>query len=752
MKKLSLSRRSFLRYLGGGVAGGVLLHDLGPLFAIAPGDRSRILAWEPVPYPVPLPGDVGGADHDAARLARFTVVDDLVVPPGFRYEVIAQWGERFGPADVPDRQITFGYNADYVALLPTERAEEFFLFVNHEYISATPWLQGYQEVRGLALHQDGQIGDFPLAGGPLDPAEVPPARLEEATGVRTLCRAALADLGVSILRVRRRPEGGYAVVRDASDHRRIHGWGRQNVAAETPLRMTGPVAGMGIQAVGTIANCSGGVTPWGTALTCEENYQDQTSEYLTPSGRVLPGSEPVFEGAPSLSAAGLPFEFSGLCSGLTLRPDPRSFGWVCEVDPATGAMWKHTALGRFRHENVAPRTEPGRPLAAYMGDDRRGGHVWKYVSRDPLGDPGDKANRRLFEAGTLYVARFEPDYTGRWIPLSPDTPLRIPEPSFCATGFLWLPARPTGGWTAVGTYPGGQAVSPQSWMEAVAAYAGAPFDQLTLGDLVAAAATDPQAVLLLDAFVMANAAGGTPCARPEDLEVHPHDHSVYIAFTDSNGSGDGAPDTRIFPDSRGANSRQYGAIYRLVEDGNDPAARTFTWGRFVSSGECADGGGGFACADNLAFDPDGNLWMVTDISTTVHNFPVNRDEGSAPGTARFPGVFGNNAMFIIPTAGPDAGVPRCFATGPMECEMTGPWYTEDDCVLLSIQHPGEVTGTRNYPGLAQPSEIRDREIPIAGRDGQLFVQQRTVPLGSNFPALRPGAVPRPCVVCMRQLQ
>jgi secreted PhoX family phosphatase len=691
-----------------------------------------------------LPGDSGDPAEDAIRLAHYEVIDDLVLPEGFRYEVIAKWGDRFGPADDPARQIVFGYNADFVALIPTSVADEFYLVVNHEYISATPWLQGYPEVYGVSLHENGRAGELTLASGKLDIEAAPPSQLETVRAVRRICKAGLADLGVSILRVRRDNAGGFAVIADASDHRRIHGYGRVNVDPSSPLELTGPAAELRISAPGTFANCSGGVTPWGTVLSCEENFQDQTAELLTPSGRPLPGSAPIFEGEESAGAAGLPFELMGLCSGLNPVPDPRAYGWVCEIDPATGALWKHTALGRFRHENVALRVERGRPLAAYMGDDRRGGHIWKFVSADIVRDPNDPSNRRLFEQGTLFVARFDENFTGHWLPLIPETPLNPVDPDYCADGVVSLPRRPDGGSTRVG-----QDISLAKWKAEIERYAGRGFERVALGDLVAANAP-AQAVLLLDAFLMANAIGGTPCARPEDLEVHPFDRSVYIAFTDSSGDEDGSPDARIFPDSRRTNSRQYGAIFRLVEHDNDPAATTFSWGRFVAAGECAEGGGGFACADNLAFDSSGNLWMVTDITTHSLNFPVNREKNSAPGMRRFPGIFGNNAMFMIPTYGPEVGRPKCFAIGPMECELTGPCFAPDGSLLLAVQHPGEAFGTRGDPTVPQPLEIRDREIHITGRDGRVFVQRRVVPLGSNFPSKTVGAVPRPCVVHIRR--
>lgn len=741
-----LTRRQFLCYVGAGATALAAPPGLGPLLHGRDSEHASAFAWpnwSNVPYPVPLPGDPGSPRDDAARLAHFSVTDDLVLPTGFRYDVVAKWGDRFGPADDPARQVVVGYNADFVALFPTTSPDDFLLLINHEYISATPWLQGYPEVYGESLHEHGRAGDLPLAESAIDLADAPPDQLETVRAVQRICKAAMADLGITILRVRRDAERGYRVVADAPDHRRIHGFGRINAGPDAPLTLTGPAAELKILTAGTFANCSGGVTPWGTALSCEENFQDQVAEAVTPSGRTLAGAAPIFQGEKSESPANLPFEFLGLASGLSPTPDPRGFGWVCEVDPQTAALWKHTALGRFRHENVALRVEPGKPLAAYMGDDRRGGHIWKYVSAESVRDPHDPNNRALFERGTLYVAQFQPEFSGRWIPLVPETPLAPVNPAQCADGVVSLPRRPDGGAERVGAD-----VSPEGWRAQIETYTGLPFDHTTLGALVAKGAP-AQAVLLLDAFLMANAAGGTPCARPEDIEVHPFDRSVYIAFTDSTGDEDGSPDARIFPDSRRENSRQYGAIFRIVETDDNPAATTFAWGKFVAAGECAEGGGGFACADNLAFDPAGNLWMVSDITTSAHNFPVNRDGDSRPGTKKFPGVFGNNAMFMIPTAGPDAGNPRCFATGPMECELTGPCFTPDGAMLISVQHPGEARGTRGDPNVPQPLEIRDRELHIMGRDGKVFIQKRTVPRGSNFPANRLGAVPKPCVVCIR---
>lgn len=777
----TLSRRSLLMYVGYGTANLLAGPALGPLAAAAeavaaaaaaPGPAGWVRAnglpdWVPVAYPLPIPGDGGSADTDARRLARYDVKDALVLPGGFRHAVVARWGDPFGPAGAGVR---FGYACDYTGLVPVAGTDdEHWLLVNHEYISARPWLQGWDEVLAAEfgpcpVTADGKLGGHRLAGLKVDLLDGQDrARLSagELAAARTLCRAALSDLGVSVLRVRRGRDGAVTVVRGSPDHFRVTGLPDANrrFADAGRLRVAGPAAALiGTTATGTFANCSGATTPWGTFLTCEENFQDQVAEHVRPDGSPLAAAGKRFAGVDQPvgdhPAGDLPFEFEGLGTGVEPPLDGRQFGWVCEVDPASQTLTKLTGLGRFRHENVSLRVAAGRRLAAYMGDDRRGGHLWKFVSDDVVTDPSSPATAALLRKGTLHAARLDADYTGRWVPLAPGTPVAKPSPEDTADGVVWLPARPAGGHVLVGTAAAaGAEASVRQWQARVERFAGKPLERVTLGDLVRGA--DAQAVILTDAFAMANAAGATPCARPEDVEVHPADGSVYVAFTDTTGSRDGSPDESVFPDSAKRNSRQYGAIYRLREDGDDPAAGTFTWGRFVAAGELADLGGGFACADNLAFDPAGHLWVVCDVTTPAHNFPVTRSaaDGSEPGDKNFLGVFGNNAMFVVPTAGPLAGVPHCFAVGPTECELTGPTFTPDGrTLLLSVQHPGELHGTRRGGGRpGDPRGLRDadeRALVIADRQGRLFEQRRRVPLGSNFPAKELGQVPRPCVVCV----
>ncbi len=797
-QRADIDRRSFLRYVGAGAAAAgastfysscassTRSEGLGADGSDPHGALKAKIAertgynwvslegqpqWGPVQYPTPLPGDPGPKNADARRLAHFTVRDTISLPEGFRFDVIAAWGDPIGPAGAA--QFRFGFSNDYTGLTPIPgKANDYWLFVNHEDLSAGVWLQGYAQATGgvlpkveLTANPEEPRGGFLWINGQkqprsfirLDGGEVPEA-LRNA--LDELGAKALGDLGVSVLQVRRDEQGRFTVVPEGV-HWRISGVSRQDDPVR-PVQVSGPAAPLfGGAPAGTFCNCSGGTTPWGTFLTCEENIDNHVNEPVDAAGKLVDtraglAASGDFKPGGLENSERLPLYLNGLGTCLKKPLDGRRYGWVCEVTPQTGEIVKHTALGRMRHENAALRCEQGKRLAVYMGDDCRGGHVWKFVSDETVQDPSDPANSKLLEKGVLYAAKFEPDFTGRWIAVTPDTPLAAPQ---IHSTHLKLPKRPDGGLESVGeSTPRRAYTPPEEWVKSIEAFAGKPFDQCTLGDLVRPDGAAPgsveyqrlqEGVVKMDAFAMANAIGATPSARPEDLETHPFDHSVYIAFTDATGGSDGSPDPRIFPDCQRKNTRQYGAIYRLAEDGEgetgDPASRTFTWGKFVSSGETADGGGGFACADNLTFDPLGNLWMVTDVSTSSLNAPVDRQtKETQPGSSKFRGVFGNSAMFMIPTAGPNKGVPFCFATGPVECELTGVTFTEDGKTLIvSVQHPGGRNGARSA---ANPS--RKAEMRIADRNNRIFTQIRETPIGSNFPSGELNAAPRPAVVCI----
>jgi secreted PhoX family phosphatase len=410
---------------------------------------------------------------------------------------------------------------------------------------------------------------------------------------------------------------------------------------------------------------------------------------------------------------------------------------MVEVDPANPNDYgtKHTWLGRYRHEAVGIRAEAGKKLAFYSGCDRRSGHLYKFISKGTVSNPKDKANSRLLQDGMLYAAKFNPDGTGQWIALNPDTPVNPEMPSVHAGGMITLPKRPDGG-----------IFKAEKDQDAVA------FKQKfkTLGELYEGNAEEKQGAILIDAHFAANAAGATCTARPEDTDIAP-DGSLFVTFTSGSSSGsDGGPDLRVFKGSDGK-AYEYGWIMRVVEDGNDPAAMTFRWKTLALGGEPADGGAGFANPDNLLIDKGGNVWMVNDMSSDKLNVAVPQGrldkEGKPISQANLRGVFGNNAIWFIPTIGSNAGETYMFGYGPMECETTGPFFTADEQTLfLAIQHPGEVNGIRR----AGVAGYEDRVISMRTPKGQEFMQTRRVPIGSNWPGKKPNDPPKPAVVAIRR--
>jgi hypothetical protein len=185
------------------------------------------------------------------------------------------------------------------------------------------------------------------------------------------------------------------------------------------------------------------------------------------------------------------------------------------------------------------------------------------------------------------------------------------------------------------------------------------------------------------------------------------------------------------------------------DNNNDPSALTFKWSMFSFGGEPADGGLGFSNPDNLEFDNRGNIWMVTDMSTSRHNkaVPSRTDKNGKPlKQTELVGLFGNSSIWYIPTSGPNAGKAFMFGYGPMGCETTGPFLTPDNKTLfLAVQHPGEDNGIR------KDMKTETRMFAMRTTDGQEFMQERIVPIGSNWPSKQPNAAPRPAVVAIRRL-
>jgi secreted PhoX family phosphatase len=508
--------------------------------------------------------EAGPNAFSSFRAIAASTADAFQVPEGYRADVLIGWGDQFANAD--GTTYTYGFNNDFLAYFPLRDSDEGLLFVNHEYPS--PFFQ-----HGVTTAAD------------KTPEQI---ALEQDA------------VGNAIVHVRRNGDGVFEVVSPSPYNRRITGR-TPDFALTGPLAGNPAYAGVGTEASGSLANCSGGITPWGTALSCEENYQDMVPTYGW-----------------SEDKAGTPDYVDG--DGSNPATQPAKYGWVCEHDPfdPSSEPRKHTALGRFRHENTAFRARPDRSFVLYMGDDRNDGGVYKFVSALPF-RPGHRTeNLRILTEGKLYVARWEPD--GRR--------------EFDASGNLISATSGTGTWREV-----------------------------VVDELVDAHARIGAAVGA-DEWLAHYATN-----RPEDVEVD-EDGTVYIALTNNNVS------------TSATNARDvHGSIRRLREADDDPTAMSFSWEDFAAggpSGRSDPGEQGFSSPDNLVFDKAGNVWVVTDISSSALNVndPVK--------------FHANNAVFMVPRTGPNAGVAFRFANMPVHAEGTGPYFTPDEKTLfVNVQHPGE---------------------------------------------------------------
>ncbi|MEM1366437.1 MAG: alkaline phosphatase PhoX [Cyanobacteria bacterium P01_H01_bin.15] len=701
--------------------------------SVAAQSAAQKFLFTPVRVPHPQPWEKLDPAQQKAQYATYEVQDELVLPEGYTYDLIASWGDPVGDSH-------FGFNNDYVAYIP-DSAERGFLVVNFEYIDGPMWLTTHETVtkKNLPIQSVLQTLD---GGGAINVADLPDSNPLKGQLI-AIAKAGLTDLGMGILGMRQTAEGVWE--RTFEGDRRITGI--SGLEDDRYLRSTGPAVtvfnkpdklgyedGLGARIIGTFQNCAGGTTPWGTVLSAEENFQSQVPEAVKADGSSFaPLHTPYIIGQRGLSGAANAFGLAG-----------NKYGWMVEVDPSNPDDYgtKHTLLGRFRHEAVAVRAETGQPLTVYSGCDRRGGHLYKFVSQERIKDPTDKANSELFAEGILYGAQLEPDGIGRWLPLLPETAIDPVRPSTIVSELredqqvvaLPHPDRQQGG-IFFATNDQQIELYRQQYQ--------------TLGDLYVGEGIAKQGAILIDAHFAASAVGVTCTARPEDTELAP-DGSLYIAFTSGTGSREGGPDRRIFVGPQGETNYEFGWIMRLIEDSNDPAAQTFRWEMFALGGEQGSEGAGFSNPDNLAFDRKRNLWMVTDIGSGAQNRPVSvrLDAPGAPleNSRQLLGLFGNNSAWVIPTTGENAGVAVPFAIAPMESEICGPCFgPADKTLFMALQHPGEIRGPR------QNARSATGIYSMQTTNGDVFMQNRRVPLGSNWPANRDKQVPRPSLVAVRRL-
>ena len=740
---MAIKRREFLAFLGG-ISGSMLLDVLPsdrqilqvsmPFMGSGMGAGSEAFAasspamsFQPIKGAMPLVTDAFSPSQQPSAYKNYEVKDDLVLPEGFTYDLVASWGDRVGDS-------RFGYNNDYVSLVETS-ANEGYLTINFEYISSIPWEQSYAKVIGKSLPFAEVTAELQSLGAKDLDAWTLVDNNSLKDKIKAIAKEALIDLGIGVISVRRNADGKWERTYSNAD-RRITGI--SGLEDGRYLKSTGPAVeifrktkGMGYvdklgdRIIGTFNNCAGGTSPWGTVFSAEENFQNFVPEPVMADGTSLDPSKKKFSKAEGeLNGLGNPFGMAG-----------NKYGWMVEVDPANPNDYgtKHSWLGRFRHEAVGIRAEADKQLVFYSGCDRRGGHLYKFVSQGIVKNPQDKSNSQLLESGMLYAAKFNPDGTGRWIALKSSTVVNPDLPEVHIGKMIPLPKRPDGGIF--------NATKSEEITEFKSKFK-------TLGNLYEGSDRQKQGAILIDAHFAANAVGATCTARPEATVVGANG-SLFITYTSGSLSAtEGSPDQRIFKGADGQ-ALEYGWIMRLNEKENRPDAMEFTWTMVATGGEPADGGLGFANPDNLAIDRGGNLWMVTDMSTDKYNLaiPSRVDSTGKPvSQSDLRGLYGNSSIWYLPTSGTDAGKAFLFGLGPMECETTGPYFSRDQQTLfLAVQHPGEVKGIR------KDMATESRQFAMRTTDGKEFMQTRKVPLGSNWPSLKPNEPPKPSVVAIRKI-
>lgn len=531
------------------------------------------------------------------------------IAKGYDADVLLRWGDPI-TADAPEFDVMnqsaeaqlkqFGYNNDYVGFAPLDAdGARGLLCVNHEYTN--------EEVMfpGIGRQDEAAYADM----------------------TKELVDIEMAAHGGTVVEIARGEDGKWALVRDSRYNRRI-------TPLNTEMMLDGPAAGharlqtnddpTGTRVIGTLNNCAGGMTPWGTYLMAEENFHGYfwTDRFDADGYPVLDETLPETASYDRYGVPGMWFNWGQYYDRFNIDKEPHmpnKFGWVVEVDPRDPDAMpvKHTALGRFRHEGCETTVSAEGRLVVYSGDDNRFDYLYKYVSTGTISDD-PAANSALLSDGVLYVARFDEDGTIVWMPLVHGT-----------------------------------------------------------GPLTAENGFNDQGDVLIDARRAGDALGATPMDRPEDVQPR-GDGTAFVMLTNNSRRKPGQVNA--------ANPRpesSFGHIIEIKEAGGDHAAETGTWSIVVKCGDptLAEVGaewhpetsanGWFGSPDNCAIDADGRLWVATDQGSDwaetgkSDGLYALETEGELRGLPRL--------FFRCPVGGEICGP---YFTG------------DGETLFLSVQHPG----------------------------------------------------------------
>jgi uncharacterized protein len=592
--------------------------------------------------------------------------DQVVVPEGYKVQVLIPEGTPIAgnaPPYIPgdfntgaDREKQAGAHHDGMHFFPLERgtrgSQQGVLCVNHENID-----QAFIHPNGFTRNADG------------------------SRPVEDEVRKEVASHGISVVELAKYRNGDWKPVNSKLNRR---------ITAQTPMEISGPARGSdllktkyspkGTRTRGTLNNCANGYTPWGTYLTCEENWSGyfyntvttdrprEHTRYGVPTaatgtygwGTRTEDQYTRFNASPTTAAF-----YDAQAAKQDYRNEPNNFGWVVEIDPSDpkSTPKKRTALGRMGHEGawLAPATI-GKPVVVYMGDDSRGEYIYKFVSKKPYW-PWDGDGDKYLDSGTLYVARFNEDGSGIWIALE-----------FGKNGL---------------THDNGFA---------------------------------NQADILINTRSAADYVLATRMDRPEWAVVDERSGHVYVTLTNNSSRG---TSTQPVNGSNPRAGNPDGHIIRWRERRGDYSATEFSWDIFLfggptketiqALGPVAPYNGDplyaaqiFPGSNRQAFlgedatfnSPDG-LW-VDSLTGLVW---IETDGYSNPARG-----FGNQQMLA---ANPDTGVVKRFLVGPQGCELTGITTTPDRRTLfVNIQHPDG-----DWPNINGETRPRSATLVITKEDG-----------------------------------
>ncbi len=528
-----ISRRSLFKIGGLGLTAGIAAMFPSNLFAASEQTAEVVKAaaagnvtFKPVPY---------------------SVLDTVIVPEGYKAVAFYKWGDPVGlegnspefkkdGSNTADEQAAqAGMNHDGMAYFPLgegdERSRRGLLAMNHEYVD-----------NGL-LFTDG-----------------------DANWSADKVLKSQNAMGISVVEVAKNQDGEWEVVRPSQYARRI--------TPHTPMTVSGPAKGhkrfiteadpTGSQVLGTMQNCANGETPWGTYLTCEENWADIF---------VKEGEQNPLEKRYGLADADESYRWVEFDDRFNVNKNPNEvnrFGWVVEIDPEdpTSTPVKHTGLGRFKHEGAKLVVGPDQRVAVYMGDDQRFEYIYKFVSNGKYDPAKGKKNSELLTDGTLYVARFDDNGKGEWLPLV--------------------------------------------------------FGQ---NGLTAENGFNDQGDIVINARGAADVVGATKMDRPEWIAADPKNPgSIYCTLTNNSNRGKAG-----YPGADAANPRDnnlFGHIIHWQEANQDVTSPNFEWDILALAGsdqtedpnlKAQNKGDAFGSPDGLEFDNNGILWVQTDVSSSTIN-------------------------------------------------------------------------------------------------------------------------------------